>query len=211
MKKIITVFGFVVLALNFIACKSEKRPEYVEEKKVEEVKKKSTAPFAFEKADNSIKFTAYKTSDKVPVGGQFKKVDIISGGEGNTIKEAVHNTEFSIPVSSIFTKEASRDYKIKKFFFGVMEKTKLLSGKLVLENDSTGYANLKMNNVIQKVPFLYTIEAKKFSMQATMDVANWNALEALNSLNTVCKDLHTGADGISKTWSEVALNITSEF
>jgi len=209
--KRLTIVTFVVVAFSFFACKSEKRPEYTKENKVETIKKKSTAPFAFENANNSINFTAYKTTDKVAVGGQFKKVDIISGGEGNSIKEAVHNTEFSIPVSSIFTKDTSRDYKIKKFFFGVMDKTKLLSGKLVLENDSLGYANIKMNNVTQKVPFSYSIYEKTFAMKATMDISNWNALEALNSLNTVCKDLHTGADGISKTWREVALNITTIF
>ena len=44
-----------------------------------------------------------------------------------------------------------------------------------------------------------------------MDVNNWNAGKALASLNEVCKLLHTGADGISKTWSEVTLDITSSF
>ena len=92
-----------------------------------------------------------------------------------------------------------------------MDKTKLLSGKLVLENDSIGYANIKMNGITEKVPFLYTIEAKTFSMNATMDITKWNAVEALNSLNIACKDLHKGADGVSKTWSEVALNIKSTF
>lgn len=211
MKKIFTVSVLVVLAIGITACKSEKRPDYSKETKVEEVKKKSTAPFALENATNDIKFTAYKTTDKVAVGGQFKKVDIISGGEGKSIKEAINNTEFSIPVSSIFTKDTSRDFKIKKFFFGVMENTKLLSGKLVIENDSIGYTNLKMNGVTQKVPFTYSIDGKTFSMKSTIDVSNWNALKALESLNTVCKELHKGADGVSKTWSEVALNITSTF
>ena len=48
-------------------------------------------------------------------------------------------------------------------------------------------------------------------MKATMDITKWNAVEALNSLNIACKDLHKGADGVSKTWSEVALNIKSTF
>ena len=92
-----------------------------------------------------------------------------------------------------------------------MDKTKLLSGKLVLENDSIGYANIKMNGITEKVSFLYRIKANAFSMNATMDVANWNALDAINSINTVCKELHKGLDGISKTWSEVAINISSDF
>ncbi len=209
MKKVIILSVLTALVFNFSACKSEKKPDYSKENKVNQ--NKSTAAFSLKKAKNEINFTAYKTTEKIPVGGQFKKVDINSGGEGNSIKEAINNTEFSIPVSSIFTKDTSRDFKIKKFFFAVMDNTKLLSGKLVLENDSTGYTNIKMNGVSNKVPFSYTIEKNTFMMNATMDVTKWNAVEALNSLNTVCKDLHKGADGVSKTWSEVALNIKSIF
>jgi hypothetical protein len=195
-------------ALSLTSCKSEKKADAVEGTKIE-VKK--SAAFSLKNATNEINFTAYKTTGKVPVGGQFKKVDIITEGEGNTIKEAINNVEFSIPVSSIFTKDSSRDFKVKKFFFGVMDHTKLLSGKLVIENDSIGYANIKMNGITEKVSFLYTIDANTFSMKATMDITKWNAVEALNSLNLACKDLHKGADGVSKTWSEVALNIKSTF
>ncbi|HBI39919.1 MAG TPA: hypothetical protein DDY16_03095, partial [Tenacibaculum sp.] len=65
----------------------------------------------------------------------------------------INNASFSVPVSSIFTSDTSRDYKIKKFFFGVMDKTELLSGKLFLENDSIGYTDITMNGVTKKLPF----------------------------------------------------------
>ena len=32
-----------------------------------------------------------------------------------------------------------------------------------------------------------------------------NALDALASLNKACYDLHTGSDGVSKTWEDVAI------
>ncbi|MEO9570450.1 MAG: YceI family protein [Polaribacter sp.] len=207
MKKVIILI--LVVAFNFSSCKTEKKPDYSKEN-TEDVKRIVSA-FSVEKAKNEINFTAYKTTDKIPVGGQFKKVNIISGGEGNTIREAINNTEFSIPVKSIFTKDTSRDFKIKKYFFGVMSDTKLLSGKLIIENDSIGYTNIKMNSVTEKVPFNYTIQGNVFSMNATMDISNWDAIKALNSLNLICKDLHKGADGVSKTWREVALNIKTTF
>ena len=179
-------------------------------KKDKVVAKKSTAPCA-DRKKNEITFFAYKTTEKVAVGGQFKKVDVLSGGEGNSVKEAINNTEFSIPVSSLFTKDTSRDYKIKKFFFGIMDNTKLLSGKLLLTDDTKGVAEIKMNGVSKNVPFTYTIVDKAFNMKATMNVNDWNASAALASLNKVCLDLHRGADGVSKTWSEVTLDITSTF
>lgn len=211
MKKTFMIsFLVIATAFNFTACKSDVKKE---ESKTEDsiVSEKSAAAFSVAKAKNEINFTAYKTSEKVPVGGQFNKVDVISGGEGNSVKEAIDNTEFSIPVSSIFTKDTSRDYKIKKFFFGIMAETQVLSGKLTITDDVNGIAEIKMNGINKQVPFTYTIVDKTFNMQATMDVLNWNASAALESLNKICFDLHKGADGVSKTWSDVALNITTTF
>ena len=214
MKRIFIIsFLLIATGFNFSACKSEttKEESKAVSKKDKVVAKKSTAPFAVSNAKNEITFFAYKTTEKVAVGGQFKKVDVLSGGEGNSVKEAINNTEFSIPVSSLFTKDTSRDYKIKKFFFGIMDNTKLLSGRLLLTDDTKGVAEIKMNGVSKNVPFIYTIVDKAFNMKATMDVNDWNASAALASLNKICLDLHRGADGVSKTWSEVTLDITSTF
>ena len=204
MKKIFILVFAITLSASFTSCKSDK-------KEVTTTTSEQKAVYSLRKAESDINFTAYKFTEKTPVGGQFRQVDITSGGTGNTIKEAINNAEFSIPVSSIFTKDSSRDYKIQKFFFGVMSDTKLLSGKLMIETDSTGTAAIKMNGVTEKVPFKYTIVANTFAMSATMDVSNWKALDALASLNKICEALHTGADGVSKTWSDVALNIVTKF
>ncbi|AQS93641.1 hypothetical protein BXQ17_06040 [Polaribacter sp. BM10] len=204
MKKAFILLLLVATNISFISCKSDKTTSKT-------TQKEDNAKFSVNKAEKEINFTAYKFTEKTPVGGQFRQVDVISGGTGETIKEAINNTEFSIPVSSIFTKDSSRDYKIQKFFFGVMSDTKLLSGKLNIENDSIGSAMIKMNGVSNKVPFKYTIVNNTFAMSGKMDVSNWNALDALASLNKVCEALHTGSDGVSKTWSEVALNITTKF
>ena len=42
-----------------------------------------------------------------------------------------------------------------------------------------------------------------------MDLENWKAQAALDALNVVCFDLHKGVDGISKTWSEVKIEISA--
>ena len=76
---------------------------------------------------------------------------------------------------------------------------------------ASGIATIKMNGITDKVPFEYTITNNVFSMKSTLDINKWNAKAAIASLNKVCEELHKGADGISKTWDEVTLNITSTF
>jgi hypothetical protein len=204
MKKLFITTLILTLSFQLTSCKSE------EKKKIEK-KEVATAAFSLETANNTIGFTAYKTTDKLPVKGTFKKINITKNGNGNTAKEAINNTEFSIPVSSIFTSDVSRDFNLKKFFFGVMDNTSLLSGKLTLTDDTNGTASITMNSVTADLPFTYTIDGKEFKLNATMNIDNWNAQNAVDSLNVACKDLHKAADGISKTWSEVAINITTVF
>ena len=92
-----------------------------------------------------------------------------------------------------------------------MDNTKLLSGKITLTDDKTGIATITMNSVTAELPFTYTLVEKKFQLNATMNLDNWNGQKAVESINDVCKELHKGADGISKTWSEVAINIHTTF
>ncbi|CAM1372419.1 YceI family protein [Tenacibaculum xiamenense] len=208
MKKLALSLLVCFAMIQITSCKKEAN-NTTEQKEVTVEKKQ--AAFSLQNAENTISWTAYKTTDKVPVKGHFKKVNITSGGEGDTAKEAINNAEFSVPVSSIFTNDSSRDFKIRKFFFGVMDKTELLSGKLVLENDSIGNTDITMNGVTKNLPFNYTLNGKTFNLKATMKIGDWKAEKALDSLNTVCKDLHKGADGVSKTWDDVAIEITTVF
>lgn len=203
MKKIVILVIVLSFSFQFTSCKSDEKKENITVKK--------EAKYALKNAENNIEWTAYKTTDKIGVNGKFNTVNIINNGEGNTINEAISGTEFSIPVSSIFTKDKSRDFKIQKFFFGIMDNTSLLNGKLTLEDNTNGIAEITMNGKTEKMPFTYTIEGNKFTLSAVMNLEKWDGIKALTSLNNACKDLHSGADGVPKTWNEVAINITSTF
>jgi len=194
------------LSLGIVACKSNKK-----EKITDEVNEINSAMFSVEKANNTVEWTAYKTTDKVAVKGTFKKIEVTANGSGESVKEAIQNMGFSIPVSSIFSGDDSRDFKLRKFFFAAMDQTVNLTGKLSIQTDSTGVASISMNGQSKDVDFKYSIKDKVFSMNTVIDVLDWNAAAAIESLNEACKDLHKGADGVSKTWSEVNLNVTSEF
>lgn len=208
MKKLVAITIVTVLSLQLTSCKKEVKKETPAPAKVEE---KATAKFSLNNAENSINFTAYKTTEKIPVKGVFTKVELTNDCKGNTVKDAINGAEFKIPVNSIETKDTSRNFKIQKFFFQVMENTMSLTGKLILNDDKNGVAEFTMNGVTEKLPFEYSINGKVFSMKTTMDIDKWNAQKALSSLNTACKDLHKGADGKSKTWNDVAIEVTSTF
>ncbi|WP_203255797.1 YceI family protein [Hyunsoonleella ulvae] len=201
MKKLSIVF--FVLALTLTACKNEKK-----EVKTDTTSDVTTEKFVVKSEATSVKWTAYKTTEKKGVGGEFKTVNF-ENKEGASVEEALNNLEFSIPVSSLFTKDEGRDAKIKMFFFGKMLDTELLKG--TIKHNGTDYsAALTMNGVTKDLPLQVTVtDQRRVTMTGTINLADWDALEALASLNKICYELHKGLDGVSKTWEDVALEVST--
>ena len=165
--------------------------------------------FTLVEDSTKVSFVAYKTTDKAPVGGQFTKINVTNFGEGATALEAMNGTKFSIPVSSLFTNDATgpRDPKILEFLFGLMENTELISGVFKVEGGNKCSIDVTLNGTTQNIPLEYsTVNDTQFIFDGVMELENWNALDAVASINKACEALHTGKDGVSKTWSEVAVH-----
>lgn len=203
MKKIAFTFASALLIV-FTSCKEAKKGQ---ESTNLEATSDSTEMFSIVQDSTKVSFTAYKTTDKVPVGGKFEKINFTKTSSGDTAMDALNGTEFSIPVSSLFTNDATgtRDPKILEFFFGVMKNTELISGVFKVENDKSSI-DITLNGETQNIPLSYEKDGDtKITFNGIMELENWNALDAVASINKACDVLHTGKDGISKTWSEVAL------
>lgn len=198
MYRLLTFILIITLGLQLDACKKET-------KQTEEAEKETVA-FLPDEEGSSLQWTAYKTSDKVPVKGTFKEVRITGSNKGADAAGAIDGMSFEIPVSSIFTNDTIRDGKLQKFFFAVMENSMTLKGKFSVESEDSGNLNISMNGMSKELPFQFEVEQDTIHLNASMDLNDWGAQKALESLNEACKVLHTGPDGVSKTWDEVALN-----
>ncbi|WP_196886711.1 YceI family protein [Aureivirga sp. CE67] len=205
-KRILIGCLFAATLTSFVACKNEVT------KKVEgeNTEQREESNVQLDPSKTKITWTAYKTTEKKPVSGTFKEITISNNNKATNVREALNGAHFSIPVSSIYSKDSIRDSKLQKFFFNVMENTELLSGDITVENDSMGYIALKMNGMSEKLPFHYVAENKdNAELHATLDLNKWNAQAAVEALNKACFDLHKGADGVSKTWSEVTIKAST--
>ena len=165
-----------------------------------------------ENAKTQVRWTAFKTSDKVAVGGQFNQVNAKSGGESSTkITDILETIVFNIPTSSTNTENEDRDAKIVKSFFGAMSKTDIILGhvKSALGDNVSGTCTfyLTINNVEKETTLDYTVEDTTVKLTGEVDMVDFGAEGAVASLNEICGALHTGADGVTKTWSVVELAI----
>ena len=197
MKKQLYFSLILSLALLVISCDKEKKaPE-----------NSGTAnTYSIDAEHSKVQWTAFKTTAKVPVKGTFKEIKINKSIEASSASAALEGLEFEIPVSSIFSKDTIRDAKLNRFFFDVMENTLSLKGSFKMGSENTGTIALTMNGLTKELPFNYEMSQDTILINAPMDLNNWQAQAALESLNQACLELHTGPDGVSKTWNEVVIN-----
>lgn len=198
----------IVLVLGFTACKNEKKESNTDTN----VEATSSEKFIIKPEATSVTWTAYKTTDKIGVGGEFTTINF-EEQSGSTPQEALNTLSFSIPISSLFTNDPTntRDGKIKTSFFGEMLDTDLLKGTITYEDASDiVVVALTMNGVTHNLPMdIIITDERRVSITGTMNLADWNALDALAALNKVCFDLHKGPDGVSKTWEDVAIEVNT--
>jgi len=203
MKKI-TLALIAITLISFTSCKDEKK-ETIKETEKTEVKKE--ASFMVNPAETEVQWTAFKTTAKKPVSGVFKTINF-EKKMGATPIEALNGLEFSIPVSSIFSKNEERDGKLVASFFGAMLNTELLKGKIAITEDNCEIT-ITMNDTMHVIPFKFNVKDNKVMFKGIMNLEDWDALGALESLNKVCFDLHKGDDGVSKTWADVEIKVNT--
>jgi len=170
---------------------------------------KSKKDFTYLDTNTTLKWTAYKTTDKLGVKGTFNQIIVENDAEATTLENLINTTKFKTPTVTVFTGNAPRDVLIHKYFFGAMINTDTIYGKFYSAKDGKGLISIKMNNVEFKNDFTYSFKNDSLKINASLLLDNWNGYTALSSLHEQCFDKHTGPDGVSKTWPDVDLEIIS--
>jgi len=166
--------------------------------------------YSYNSGSTVLEWTAFKFTEKTGVNGTFNKITIEGMEKSDDPKKMIESLAFSIETASVETQNEERNGKIVKLFFGSIA-TPMITGKVKsLSDNGKATIEIEMNKMKKDVVGQYTLENGIFDFSATIDVLNWNAGNGITTLNTVCKELHTGADGKSKLWSEVDLSFTTE-
>jgi polyisoprenoid-binding protein YceI len=191
----IMAFAFSIFA---VSCKKEEKVETPIEETVE-------TGLKIVSDSTKVNWVAYKTTDKVAVKGSFTQIELKNTHEGTTPEAILEGATFSIPVSSLFTNDDERDSKLRQFFFGALNDTEIIGGVINFVEGKT-ILMISLNGVVKPIEVTSTFENNRFSLNGNINLEDFGAQQAIESINNVCADLHKGADGVSKTWSEVAIS-----
>ena len=217
--KRINISLVAIATLLMVSCGTETKTEESTEKTAQEaipVEKSTeeTCTYTYDAASTSIKWISFKTSAKVAVGGTFNEFTVDGTEPSNSESAVFENAYFSINTSSVNSGNEERDPKLIKFFFNTMVATETITGGIAsiseaVKGKGAAVVKITMNKQSRDVNATYTLEGNVLTLSATVNMADWDASNAITVLNTECKDLHTGDDGVSKLWEEVDFEITT--
>ncbi|AZQ61939.1 YceI family protein [Flammeovirga pectinis] len=212
MKNIFNNVIWVALIAIAASCgTSSNKTEKSSTTKTEATEAHSHTHYSYDPAATVVSFTAFKTTDKVGVNGKFEKFDVkTQTTEVENAIDILNGLSFSIPVNSVETNDKSRNGKIVKYFFGTLANTADITGVVKSVNAGKALVAITMNGITKDVELTAKADKNVVVLKGVIDVVNWNGMDAINALNKICYDLHKGADGKSKLWSDVDLFIKAK-
>lgn len=199
MKNRIVFFSALTVTLLMSSCTSDP-------KEIEVVKPEPTCKYSYNAESTEFEWTAFKTTEKVGVAGSFNEIKVTSIEVDND-KDVIESIQFSMNTASVETNNEDRNGKVAKHFFETIN-TETIDGSIQsLGEDGKAIVEISMNDLTIEVEGDYELNVGIFTFETMIDLSLWNAISGVDALNEICKDLHTGEDGVSKLWSEVQLSL----
>ncbi|NPA45901.1 MAG: hypothetical protein GXO24_01665 [Chlorobi bacterium] len=156
-----------------------------------------------------VRWTAYKTTAKVPVSGTFVKTGFKLHSSASTPLQLLEKAYAKLETASVFSGNEERDGKLRDYFFRKMIETANIEVRTaeIVPSKSMVKMVVRMNNREVPVNFYVKIKENSLSGEGDIDMVKmFDAADALSALHGVCAQQHTGPDGISKTWPDVHLH-----
>jgi hypothetical protein len=165
-----------------------------------------------QEGDVNVMWTAYKTPEKVGVGGTFKEIGYRAASpKGKDLSAIFVGSTINIDTKSVNTKNSGRDKTLVNFFFDQMQSRTIKATLIAMEPNAadmgktgTCSVEIRMNGVNKIVPMNYVYDADTFKADGVIDILDFSASKALTSISKACYDLHKG-----KTWSDVAISFST--
>lgn len=177
--------------------------------------KKEKCTFEFDAKGTQMKWTAFKTTEKLAVAGSFDKVKVKPHkNKASAMIDLVHGAKFTIEAMSVNSGNPTRDATLKTVFFGKLDKKEITGVVKKIGATPRGVMDveIQLNGVSKVIPFEYSVqEDGKFESTGKIEAMDFNLKLQHEALSQACKALHAGKDGVSKTWTEVDLQLVSQF
>ena len=190
----------------FVACSTNTTST---EEGSEEATVKEACTYSYMADSTSLKWTAYKFTKKAGVSGTFDQITLNNTKEAEAPMDVLIGADFSIITASVNSGNLERDPKLVAHFFNKLIGTEIIVGKINSVNDGEAVISITMNEKTVDVVGKVSLDGDKVLMEVSIDMADFDGLEAIASLNEVCSAQHTNEDGESKLWPDVTIVVST--
>ena len=210
MKNLYIVTAFSAMLL--FSCNSDSTEEKTENNSGENSSQTDNCFYQFNNSSVDLSWTAFKFSEKTPVKGSFDNFEITSDISGDDLEALCRNMRIEIQSGSVNSNESDRDKKLEEKFFENMSEEEILAKVVSFDVASKkGEIEITMNGISRKEQAKMILEDQVFSIDLTIDIMNYRVDNSYKALSEACLELHIGADGKSKLWTEVDLHFSGSF
>jgi hypothetical protein len=115
----------------------------------------------------------------------------------------VNGIQFSINTASSASGDEIRDLSLNDYFFKLFTDNFEINGSLSQMNEGHVTAHLDVLGFDKQIDLSYSLEENVLKMKGKLSLKDLGVVKAYHSIHNKCIDLHTGADGVSKTWDDV--------
>lgn len=155
-----------------------------------------------------LKWTAYKFTKKTGVSGTFDQIVVSNTKSADSPVEVLAGSEFNISTASVNSGNLERDPKLVSFFFNQLVGTDII-GKINSINNGDAVVSITMNGKTVDIVGKLMEEGNRVTLTASVDMTDFEGLDAVTSLNEVCSAKHTDEDGESKLWPDVDIVVST--
>ncbi len=202
MNKKLILFGLATVMLAACGGADEADPTGDEEESSE-----PTCIYTYDHGTTVLTWTAFKLTEKTGVNGTFEEINVTAEGSYENMFDVLSGATFDIPVSSLNSQDDIRDPKIKSFFFGNMAETSAISGSMLSVTESGATVSITMNGTAVEYDGKISVKDETVTFTTTIDITDFEAQIALDSLGEACAEKHTGEDGLRKFWTDVDIAV----
>ncbi len=171
----------------------------------------TNAEYSIDKDSIEVGWVGFKFTNKTGVPGKFSRFEADLPESAESLTELLQGVKFEIDTLSVDSGDPIRDKSLREALFGIIADGGKISGKVAKIDGNEAYVALTMNGVERSVPLSFSVnEDGLLEAEGTIDMLDFAMNDAFASIHKRCELLHTGTDGVSKTWTVVDLKLQAK-
>lgn len=172
-------------------------------------KGEASCTYSLVDGSEKVTWTGFKFTEKTGVSGTFDKLKV-SHETSDSLEDLLKSISFEIDTKSINSGNPARDATLQKTVFGFLSIPETIKGSVKAATDSSIDVKMTMNKEMNAA-FDYTAKEGSITAVGDIDMTQNGLVKSFNAVKEACKILHTGADGVSKTWADVNIKLEANY